>query len=229
MLANNWTNTYKKAVTFSYDDGVEQDLHLIDIFNKYGMKCTFNINTGLNYNEGTWNYKGLEVHRLNMEEHISDYTGHEIAVHTRTHPNLCDCDIATIRQEIGDDIECIQSLFNKRPVGMAYPYGTYNDKVIDIINEYGIKYSRGVKSSYNFDVQTDLLRFEPTCHHDDEKIFELAHKFIEMKPDKPQIFYIWGHSYEFEGNHNWDRIEELFKLLSGHSDIFYGTNEQVLL
>ena len=33
---------YKKAVTFSYDDGIEQDRRLVDIFNSYGMKCTFN-------------------------------------------------------------------------------------------------------------------------------------------------------------------------------------------
>ncbi|HNX14524.1 MAG TPA: polysaccharide deacetylase, partial [Oscillospiraceae bacterium] len=32
----------KKAVTFSYDDGVTQDIRLIELFNKYGMKATFN-------------------------------------------------------------------------------------------------------------------------------------------------------------------------------------------
>ena len=35
-----------KAVTFSYDDGVEQDIRLVEIFNKNGIKGTFNINTG---------------------------------------------------------------------------------------------------------------------------------------------------------------------------------------
>ena len=32
-----------KAVTFSYDDGVTQDIRLIDLFNKYSLKATFNI------------------------------------------------------------------------------------------------------------------------------------------------------------------------------------------
>ena len=31
-----------KAVTFSYDDGVQQDKRLAEIFDKYGMKATFN-------------------------------------------------------------------------------------------------------------------------------------------------------------------------------------------
>ena len=30
------------ALTFSYDDGCAQDRRLVELFNKYGMKCTFN-------------------------------------------------------------------------------------------------------------------------------------------------------------------------------------------
>ena len=37
----------KRAVTFSYDDGVEQDRHLVELFNTYGMKATFNLNSGI--------------------------------------------------------------------------------------------------------------------------------------------------------------------------------------
>ena len=35
-----------KALTMSYDDGKVQDRRLIDIFNKYGIKGTFNLNYG---------------------------------------------------------------------------------------------------------------------------------------------------------------------------------------
>ena len=40
-------NGKKKAVTFSFDDGVTQDIRLIEILNKYGLKGTFNLNSGL--------------------------------------------------------------------------------------------------------------------------------------------------------------------------------------
>ena len=46
-----------KAVTFSYDDGVRQDERLIEIFDKYGVKGTFNINSGIMgsaENRGRW-------------------------------------------------------------------------------------------------------------------------------------------------------------------------------
>ena len=36
-----------KAVTFSYDDGVTQDIRLIELLNQYGLKCTFNLNSEL--------------------------------------------------------------------------------------------------------------------------------------------------------------------------------------
>ena len=36
-----------KVLTLSYDDGVVEDIHLVQILNKYGLKATFNINTGV--------------------------------------------------------------------------------------------------------------------------------------------------------------------------------------
>ena len=39
-------NNKKKAITFSFDDGVEQDVRTIEILDKYGLKGTFNLNSG---------------------------------------------------------------------------------------------------------------------------------------------------------------------------------------
>ena len=36
-----------KALTLSYDDGKEQDRRLVALFNQYGIKGTFHINSGL--------------------------------------------------------------------------------------------------------------------------------------------------------------------------------------
>ena len=36
-----------KVLTLSYDDGVVQDIRLINILDKYGIRGTFNINTGM--------------------------------------------------------------------------------------------------------------------------------------------------------------------------------------
>lgn len=44
----------KKALTLSYDDGVEQDRRLVEILNRYGIKATFNINSGVQTGASAW-------------------------------------------------------------------------------------------------------------------------------------------------------------------------------
>ena len=36
-----------KALTFSYDDNVRENVRLAQILDRYGMKATFNLNSGL--------------------------------------------------------------------------------------------------------------------------------------------------------------------------------------
>ena len=79
-----------KALTFSYDDGVTQDKRLIELFNKYNMKATFNLNSE---RLGEERYLVREDVRINHtkikpEDVRHVYAGHEVAVHTLTHPNL---------------------------------------------------------------------------------------------------------------------------------------------
>ena len=59
-------------------------------------------------------------------------------------------------------------------------------------------------------------------------MFELCDEFLKSNTQKPQLFYIWGHSYELDLNNNWDTFEKLCEKISGHSDVFYGTNAEVL-
>ena len=67
-----WKKQYRKAITFSYDDGIEQDLPLLQILRDYGLKGTFNLNTGLDYNHGTWQYGDLCVHRKSTRRIMPD-------------------------------------------------------------------------------------------------------------------------------------------------------------
>ncbi len=225
----NWTKTYRKAVTFSYDDGNEQDIRLVEILNTYGMKCTFNLNSGLTPDNSAWKYKEVWVHRLHLPDCTELYRGHEIAVHGSRHLNLTELSPETLHAELAEDKAELTRIFGKDPAGMAYAYGAYNPQVLESVDSLELRYARTVHSSHDFAVQQKLLEFAPTCHHDDEEAFALAKRFLETKSDEPMIFYIWGHSYEFDGNHNWDRIERLCEMLAGKESVFYGTNAQVLL
>lgn len=222
-------NGRKKAFTLSYDDGVESDRKLLDIINYYRIKCTFNLNSGLVGDGGSWKNKDFEVRRLPLEGLRELYAGHEIAVHGTKHlapPELSD---EELKVELLGDKERLGELFGTEPIGMAYAYGAFDDRTVDYLASIGIKYARTVWDSMSFDLQTDLLRFRPTCHHDNERVFELLEDFVNKPGDEPQLFYLWGHSYEFDVNGNWERLEQICERVAGRDDIFFGTNREVLL
>ena len=128
----------------------------------------------------------------------------------------------------------LSELVGYEVVGMAYPCGGTNndDRVAEIIkNNTGVKYSRTIASTHNFDIQENLYRFNPTVYHlNFDRMMALGEEFIKLKTETPQVFYIWGHSYEMDlGADYWVKLEEFFKLISGREDIFYGTNREVLL
>lgn len=223
----NWKLKYRKAVTFSYDDGNEQDIRLAELFRIYGLKATFHVNTGLDSNNGAWKYGDLWVRRLNLQNCSEVYRGHEVSVHGSMHRNLTELNREELRAEIRNDISEITRIFGERPVGLSYAYGAYNDMVLEEVRAARLYYGRGTQSTHQFAEQADLLQFQPTCHHDDPQLFDLATQFLEMKPEQPQIFYIWGHSYELKGKQHWERMERFFEKISGRSDIFYGTSREI--
>ena len=235
MVATMW-NGKKKAVTFSFDDGVTQDERLVKMFDKYGLKCTFNLNSSVLGLSGCLDINGKKIshNKMCVSKVKSVYAGHEIAVHTLTHPFLPTLDDDTVVWQVEKDRQALSELAGYNVQGMAYPCGGANndDRVADVIKtKTGVKYARTITSTCNFDLQSDLYRFNPTVSYlEVERLFGLGREFIALNPDEPKLFYIWGHSYEMDSDLiSWEKFEEFCKLISGKEDIFYGTNSQVLL
>lgn len=229
-------NGKNKAVTFSFDDGVYQDVKMMKILDKYGLKATFNLNSGLAGTDGsTYSPKGIFVERKIVElKDIKDrYVGHEVAVHTVTHAHLPSLSDEKVIEEVLVDQETLSKYCGYDVVGMAYPCAPPNcdERVAKLIKENTkVRYGRDFNSSYSFDLQDNLLLFKPTVFWGESNLFDLAEKFINLKTDTPKIFYIWGHSYEADiETISWERFEEFCKFISNKDDIFYGTNRQVLL
>ena len=171
--------TKKKAITFSYDDGVTQDIRLIELLNKYGLKCTFNLNSEFLSKKGMLVRVGQRIsyYRVHTEDVKTIYDGHEVAVHTLTHPNLTRCDDAEVIRQVETDRLNLSELVGYEVVGMAYPCGGVNndDRIADIIRKStGVKYSRTITTTGSFDLQENLYRFHPTAYHlDFEKMMQL--------------------------------------------------------
>lgn len=222
----------KKALTLSYDDGVDQDARLINIMKKNGLKGTFNLNSGRYREEGATYEPGEVQRRLSEKEATQLYkdSGMEVAIHGLTHPFLERIPDNLCMAEIVKDRENLEMQFGVIIRGAAYPYGTYSDKVVDIMRMAGIAYARTTLSTENFDIPQDWLRLNPTCHHINPALRELATEFVEeRRRDRgyPLLFYLWGHSYEFEKDDNWEVIERFASYVGGRKDIWYATNIEI--
>lgn len=219
-----------KTLTFSYDDGVEQDKKLVEIFKKNGLKATFNLNSGLYAEEGYVYPEGTIHRRMSRSEVTKLYAqdGIEVAVHGATHPWLDHLPVNMVTKDLIDDRETLESQFNTIVRGMAYPYGTYSDTVVDAMRAVGIVYSRTVNSTHDFGMPADWMRLPATCHHNDPMLMELAERFVsEDTYGRPRMFYLWGHSYEFEEKDNWDVIERFCEYMGGRDEIWYATNIEI--
>ena len=216
-----------KALTLSYDDGVEHDIRMIEIMKKHGLKGTFNLNSGLfgpedRINRGKWH------RRISKTEALEVYTPDvcEVACHGVTHEFCEYCDSASFALEILDDRRNLENLFQRQIHGMAYANGSYNDTVVDVCKNAGIYYARTCIATKKFEFPTDWLRLPTTCHHRVPELNDLVEQFLNIKTVKygPKLFYLWGHTYEFADNDNWDVIENFAEKMGGHDDIWYATN-----
>ena len=223
-----------KALTLSYDDGVEQDIHLLEILDRYGIKSTFNLNSRY-YEKDEYTYEPGRIHRpLGKTRAVEVFSkaienGHEVATHGYTHPFLEQLPEELAVYDMIRDRERLEELFGGIIRGCAYPYGTFNDTAVDALRACGLVYARNVVSSERFDIPTDWLRMPATCHHKNKNLMELADKFVNKQPPKQSawLFYLWGHSYEFESDNNWNVIEEFCEKVSHKDDIWYASNIEI--
>ncbi len=219
-----------KVLTFSYDDGFVQDIRLVNIFNKYGLKATFNINSGCYLPEDVTREKLRG--RLKRSEAIALYkdSGHEVAVHGLKHAFLSKLKPAEMVREVLEDRKNIEADYGVITRGMAYAYSDYSAEAIKILKQCGIVYSRAVASTLRFSFPTDWWAIQPTCHHANENLMTLAEKFVDTQSRYPSdnwLFYVWGHSYEFDNCDNWDVIERFAEYVSGRDDVWYATNIEI--
>ena len=214
-----------KVLTLSYDDGKIPDKRLLDILNEHGIRGTFNLNSGLEKNK----FKNAYDERIPCDEYKKLYKGHEVACHTVTHPTIARSPKEQMVLQVIEDRRALEKIMGYTVRGLAYPNGSVDDNVVDVLKACGIRYGRTVNSTHGFGMPEDFLRWNPTCHHADSSLDDLCKEFIKNHKTQYQyMFYLWGHSYEFERDDNWKIIEKFSKKIENKSDIWYATNIEIV-
>ena len=135
------------------------------------------------------------------------YRGHEVAVHTVDHPDLSTLSREEIIREVEEDRLRLEALCGYPIVGMAYPGGEkpYNEFVIEVLKrDTAIRYARTVGINPHFTMPERLLEW------------------------RDQLFFVWGHSFEFDKYDSWDRFQRFCDLIAGRAGIQYVTNREIL-
>ncbi len=224
-----------KAVTFSYDDGSRNDLRLAEIFDSYGVKGTFNVVGGYIGNSD----------RLSAEEMKENFLakGHEIACHGFEHtaPGMLR-PFEGIGEYLNDRL-ALEAALGKIVRGLAYPNsgitylgnGADYENIRGYIKDLGFMYARSLAGDNNrFRLPSDWYNWVPTMHHDNENSLSWAQEFADLPVSggyfpryTPRLFYVWGHSFEFENKGNWEHIEDILKIVANREDIWYATNIEI--
>lgn len=148
-----------KALTFSYDDGTIHDRRLIDIFNRYGLKGTFHLNSGRLNQEGF----------IGHEEVASLYKGQEVACHGVNHLVPDQLSSTGLINELFEDRRNLELLTDTMVTGLSYAFGIYTDTVVDTATKVGIEYARTIADTGSLFPPSDFMRWHPTAHH--KKLF----------------------------------------------------------
>ena len=193
-----------KVLTMSYDDGRLEDRRLVELFNRYGIRGTFNLNGGLPRPE-----------RIPESEWVELYKGHEVACHTYHHPTISRSPLdQTARQVLADRMQ-LEGVMGYPVRGLAYPNGSWTPEIAALLPALGIRYARVVGDTHDFAMPHDFMTWKATCHHT-HNLLEDGKRFVELyKTQYLYMMYVWGHSFEFRTEEDWALMEQFCQLAAG--------------
>ena len=200
-----------KYFLLSFDDGTVYDHRFVNLLNQYGIKGTFNLNSGLE--DFVWYYEDkFPVRRQILSETVEQYRGHEIASHSLHHHWLNTLTPPQISREIGDDCEALKRLFGVAQIGFGVPFTACGEREIKIIRKYA-RYIRLSEFAESFAIPKDPYHIPIHALYNDPDIREKLNRFAENDLED-SLFVMAGHSYELEVLDHWEFMEQLLQFIS---------------
>ena len=228
MIKKLYPNGKLRAFNVSYDDGVLQDVEFVRLLNKYGIKGTFNLNSGLMQQEFAWMHEcGMVVKRLSVDGAKGVYDGHEIASHTLTHPNMHGMNAEQILREMSQDKDNLENIFGVKISGFAVPFSYYSELIAECAKIVGFEYGRTSDMSGGYSPSEDVYFWKPGRFHLSSELESYVDVFLETD-EELAVCQIVGHSYDFDAERNWDRIEVLLKNVAEKEDVWFATHLEIV-
>jgi|ETNvirnome_2_300_1030623.scaffolds.fasta_scaffold06717_3 peptidoglycan/xylan/chitin deacetylase (PgdA/CDA1 family) len=193
-------------IEFSFDDGHKLDLNVTELLAKYNFTGTFYIPSSCELTED-------EICFLNKV--------HTIGGHTVSHPqDMKLLDDAQLYRQIQENKDWLEKVIGEDITKFCYPRGRYDERVKKAVKDAGYEMARTTKIQCfsepedPYETHTAVHVFQrPELKEADWLLYAKAefHRQLE-RPDS--VYHVWGHSWEIDRDDNWDRFEELLKLMS---------------
>lgn len=200
----------RKIFLISFDDGTVWDRRFVQLLNKYGIKATFNLNSGLE--DFVWYYEDrFPILRQKLSETVEQYRGHEIASHSLHHHWLNTLTPPQLSREVGDDCAALKVLFGLKEIGFGVPFTACGEREIRIIRKF-VRYIRLSEFSDSFAPPEDPYHIPIHALYNQPDVREKIAAFAESTLPV-SLFVMAGHSYELEVLDHWDDMEELLQYI----------------
>ena len=197
----------EKIFLFSFDDGTIWDKPLVELLNQYGIKGTFNLNSGLE--DFVWYFEGKPVLRQKLSDTVEQYRGHEVASHSLHHPWLNSLTPPQLTREVGEDCETLKKVFGLSEIGFGVPFTACGQREIRLIRKF-VRYIRLSEFADSFALPADEYHIPIHGLYNDPDIREKLRRFAESE-EEIALFVMAGHSYELEHLDHWEYLEDLLQ------------------
>lgn len=201
-----------KYFLLSCDDGTVYDGRFVALLNRYGLKGTFHLNSGLE--DFVWYYEDrFPIRRQILGETVEQYRGHEIASHSLHHPWLNTLTPPQLSREVGEDCRALKKIFGIEQIGFGVPFTACEERENRLIRKF-VRYIRLSEFAENFDLPKDPYHIPIHGLYFDEDIREKIRRFADCSQEDA-LFVLAGHAYEPEVLNRWEELEELLRFISG--------------
>jgi peptidoglycan/xylan/chitin deacetylase (PgdA/CDA1 family) len=216
-------------IAFSWDDGAEEDLKLMDLSLKYNIPGMFFI--------PATNTERKVLSRENIK--IIDKNGFEIGAHTYSHSYLTFLSLEKANMELTSGKTYYEQILGKELQHFCFPGGKYNDDLVAMANKYFVTartadtgaiirtneflikptfhfYNRGKKSLiYNSFKNSSVISNMTIRNIFSRGYFNYLKNIIADLNHYQETYriIIWGHSWEVEQYSLWNDLEDFFQWL----------------
>lgn len=228
MIKRLYPNGKTKAFNITYDDGILQDVRFVELMNKYGLKGTFNLNSGLMETEFEWTHpNGMIVKRLPPTVVANLYQNHEVASHTLTHPYLSQLTEAEVMHQMEQDKENLERLTGKQVLGFAGPFRHWSPMIARCAQKCGFEYARTAEERYSYAPPEAYYDWAAGSYHIMPGFRDFVEGFFDTN-EELALCQIVGHAYDLDAENMWDYMESILKRVAEDKRILSMTNLELV-